>query len=150
MHPQVIPPARSDSFPSSIWLMGAGEREQGAAWPPRGPPRSPIHAALQLLPVPGSKRDEMRTFPDQLHPQTGQTHPSRLSLGIFAKGRMDVTFLSAYCALSAASTLTPSSHPLSESAEYVHPTRLPAGDPSSPPFSPLKLGIKEHPPQRLL
>lgn len=86
LHSPVVPAARAASFPSSIWLMGAGEREQGAAYPPACPCLRPIHSAPSCSLVPSKEDgDEIRIFPDQLQTQTDQI--SSLFIDIFAKGK---------------------------------------------------------------
>lgn len=140
---QVVPTALSGSFPSSIWLMGAGEIEQGAAHPPQVPAPQSHPRHTQILPTPQQKdENEMRNCPGQPCPQTSQIHSSNLSLDIFAKNRKHMTSLeyllrAKHCAhiLSFIEQIGRAWIP-----ESVRPTRPLAGGPPAPQFSHSKLG----------
>lgn len=114
---QAVPAALSDSFPSSIWLTGAGETEQGTAFPPHVPPPQSPAQDTQMLPTAQQEGgNEMRPFLDQPRAQTSQRHPSHLILDILAKDGQDMTFLEfLLCAKHCVSIL--SCHSQSESAE---------------------------------
>lgn len=145
MHSQVAPTVLSDSFPSSIWLMGAGEREQGAAPPPRGPPGS-IHSTPSCSLVP-AKRWELNE--NLSKPASDPNRPNAPLMSVprhLSKGQEAGDILE-YLLGAGCHTCT---HPLLSFTERIgrawipesgRPTRLPAGAPSVPPCSRLTLGI---------
>lgn len=146
LNSQVVPAALAASFPSSICLMGAGEREQGATYPPARPHLRPIHSTPSCSLVPGKEDgNEMRTFPGQLQTQTDQISSLTSAHRHLCKGQEGRDILESLLCAKCCTTLTLDS--FTEQIERlwilgsVHPTRLLAGDPSAPLFPHLKLGI---------
>lgn len=90
---QVILVAHSDSFPSSIWLMGAGEIEQGIVPPLQCFHTAPTHSIprCSLLSWQDTKK-EMRYFRNQTYPNEPTT-AIPAALHSIAKSRKNVAFL---------------------------------------------------------